>query len=452
MKKKSNIFVRLINGLGRLLDKILITPIIKLMLKFMDLVNVIGRWIDRISGNKSFLLIASLLLAFTTFIIIDRESDITIDQYAEILYKQPVTAVYNEELYVIEGLPETVDITLVGQKRHIFLAKQSPSKGVTVDLTGMKPGQHKVNLKYSQRLKSLDYKLDPSEVTITIYKKVSATKSLSYDVLHSDNLDTKLYIDKVTLDRSEVIVKGSQESLDKVATVKALIDVNDIPKNATGDVTLKDVGLVAYDANGKVIKVEIVPKSIDCKLKITSPSKEVPVKIIPTGNISLGKSIKSIDSSISKITVYGKESAVEKLDQISVKVDVNNLKEDKTFNITLEKPSGITEMSETQINVTIHLDSSDSKIIKDVRIRTENLADNLTVNALSASDSTVDVKVTGSSEAIKDITADNIKAYIDLKNAKIGENKVKVKVTGDDVTLDYEVKTNKTVTVVVMQK
>ena len=101
MKKRSNIFVRLINGLGRLLDKILITPIIKLMLKFMDLVNVIGKWIDRISGNKSFLLIASLLLAFTTFIIIDRESDITIDQYAEILYKQPVTAVYNEELYVI---------------------------------------------------------------------------------------------------------------------------------------------------------------------------------------------------------------------------------------------------------------------------------------------------------------------------------------------------------------
>ena len=28
-----------------------------------------------------------------------------IDQYAEVLYDQPVTAVYNEELYVVEGLP-----------------------------------------------------------------------------------------------------------------------------------------------------------------------------------------------------------------------------------------------------------------------------------------------------------------------------------------------------------
>jgi len=38
--------------------------------------------------------------------------------------KQKVIPTYNEELYVVEGLPKTVDITLIGQKRHIFLAKQ----------------------------------------------------------------------------------------------------------------------------------------------------------------------------------------------------------------------------------------------------------------------------------------------------------------------------------------
>ena len=164
------------------------------------------------------------------------------------------------------------------------------------------------------------------------------------------------------------------------------------------------------------------------------------------------KFVKSIDSNVSKVTISGKESVVDKLEQITVKVDVDNLKKDETFNITLKKPAGITEMSVTQISVTVKLDVSDSKVINDVRIRTENLADNLTVNALSANDSTVDVKVTGSKEAVDKITADNIKAYIDLKNAKIGENKLKVKVTGDDVTLKYEIKNNKTVTVVVMQK
>ena len=452
MKKKNNIFVKLFRPLGKLIDKLLIRPVTKLILKLREWANSVASIFDKMSNNKSFLLFVSLILAFGSFIIIDRERDVAMDQYAEIMYNQPVTAVYNDVQYVIEGLPETVDITLIGQKRHIFLAKQSPSKGVTVDLTGLKPGEHKVKLKYSQGLKSLEYKLDPSEVTITIYEKVSASKSLTYDILHSDELDSKLYINKVTLDRSEVIVKGSQKSLDKVASVRALIDVRDIPKDATGEITLDNVSLVAYDTNGKIINVEVIPKTITAKLQITSPQKEVPIKVVPTGDVALGKSIKSIETNISKVTVYGKSSVVNNMDSLTVKVNVDELNADKTFNITLEKPDGITELSENQITVTVRLDQSDSKVVEGVRIRTENLADNYSVNALSANDSTVNVKVTGSSEAIKNITADNIKAYVDLKNAKVGENKLKVKVTGDDVTLNYEIVNNKTITVVVTEK
>ncbi len=454
MKKKSNIFVRLFRKLGSIFEKLIINPLTKLLIKGQSFIDAIGRYFDKMSSNKSFLLIVALVLAFATFVIIDREGDVAIDQYAEVLYDQPVTAVYNEELYVVEGLPEKVDITLLGQKRHIFLAKQSPSTGVTVDLTGYKPGQHKVRLKYSQRLKSLDYKLDPSEVTIIIYKKVSTTKTLSYDILHSDELSSKLYIDKVTLDRSEVIVKGSQKSLDKVASVKALVDAEKIPDNSTGEITLKDVPLVAYNANGKIMNVEIVPKTITCKVRVTSPRKEVPIKVIPSGTLALGKSIKSIDMSISKVTVYGKESAVDDLEQITVPIDVDGLSRDKTYNVTIEKPDGITELSTTQLTIKVTLSESSSKIIKNVKIITENLNDKYSVSALSAEDSTVDVQVTGSANAIKNVKVDNVKAFIDLSQAGPSKDpqNFKVQVTGDDVTLTYTVKTNKTISVLISEK
>ena len=194
MKKIIKPFKILFHHIGSFFDRLLITPITKFMLKIADIFKGNGKAIERIFNKKSTLIVVSLILAFGVFVLIDRESNIKIDQYAEILYKQPVSAIYNEESYVVEGLPKTVDITLVGQKRHIFLAKQAPSKGVSVDLTGLKPGNHKVTLKYSQRLKSLDYKLDPSTVTVTIYEKVSDTKSLTIDVLHKDNLNIKLYI------------------------------------------------------------------------------------------------------------------------------------------------------------------------------------------------------------------------------------------------------------------
>ena len=443
MKKISRFFGRIFRHIGLFFDKWLITPITKLILKIMSFGKSFAKAFDKVIGKKSTLLIVSLLLAFGVFIVIDQESNVMIDQYAEILYNQPVTAVYNEELYVVEGLPKDVDITLIGQRRHIFLAKQSPSKGVSVDLTGLKPGNHKVTLKYTQRLRSLDYKLDPSQVTVTFYEKVSENRTLTYDLLHQDSLDTKLYISNVEIDRNDVIIKGAQYKLDEVAAVKALIDVKNIPNPKAGDITVKDIPLVAYDNNGKIVDVEIVPKTVSANVTITSPSKEIPVKVVPKGNLAFGKSIKSMDTSLSKITVYGSEEAIESIEQLEVEIDVKGLEKDKEYNVTLKKPKGITELSSKTMTVKVIIDNSSSKEFPNISIQSENLDSRYKVQALSDNDRQVTVVVKGSEDAINSIQPSDISAYIDLKNYGVGEHEVEVKVTGSDLKLSYSSKTKK---------
>ena len=451
MKKKDNFFVKLFRRIGIFFDKLIISPITRIILKIMDLSKNWAKNLDRLSGKKSTLLIVSLLLAFIVFIYIDNESNVMIDQYAEILYDQPVTAVYNEELYVVDGLPKTVDITLIGQRRHIFLAKQSPSKGVSVDLTGLKPGTHKVSLKYTQRLKSLDYKLDPTQVNVTIYEKVSENRPLSYDVLHLDKLDSKLYINNVEIDRSDVIIKGAQYKLDKVASVKALLDVNSIPNPKAGDITVKDIPLVAYDNDGNILDVEIVPKTVSANVTITSPSKEVPIRVVPKGNLAFGKSIKSITPNISTVTVYGEQSAVDQLQQLDVEVDVKGLEKDKEYNITLKKPKGITDLSSKNINVKVVVDNSSSKEFENVSITTKNLDSGYKVQAATDSDRQVTVVVKGSEESLNNIKDSDITAYVDLKNYGEGTHEVEVKVTGTDLKLSYASKTKK-VKIVITKK
>ena len=443
MKKIGNTLVRIIKAIGLFFDKWLITPLTKLIIKLIRLIKDLTKRFDKVSGKKSTLIIVSLILAFGVFFVIDRESNVMIDQYAEILYNQPVSAVYNEELYVVEGLPKTVDITLVGQRRHIFLAKQSPSKGVSVDLTGLKPGNHRVTLKYTQKLRSLDYKLDPSQVTVTIHEKVSENRTLTYDVLHQESLDTKLYISNAEIDRSEVIIKGAQYKLDKVANVKALLDVRNIPNPKAGEITVKDIPLVAYDNNGKKVNVEIVPKTVTANVVITSPSKEIPIRVVPKGNLAFGKSIKSMDTNISKVTVYGSQEAIDKIEQLEVEIDVKGLDRDKDFNVTLKRPKGITELSSKTMNVKVRLDNSSSKEIENIPVSSENLAPGLKVQALSENDRQVTVVVKGSEDAIKDINASDITAYIDLSNYGVGEHEVEVKVTGTDLKLAYASKTRK---------
>lgn len=443
MKKIIRSILKFFRHIGAFFDKWLITPITKLILKIIDFSKSNSKGLEKLVGKKQTLIVISLILALAVFFIVDSEGNTLIDQYAEILYDQKVSATYNEEAYVVEGLPDSVDITLVGQKRHIFLAKQSPSGEVTVDLTGLGPGQHKVNLRYTQQLSSIDYRIDPSTVTITIYDKVSATKTLTYDILHQDSLDTKLNIDSVELDRSEVIVKGALYKLDKVATVRALVDVNNFPTQEAGELTLEDVPLVAYDEDGKVVDVEIVPKDVTAKVTISSPSKEVPIEIVPDGELAFGKAIKSLSSNIDSVTVYGSREALDKLDSLKVKVDVTGLDEDKEYTVTLKRPNGITEISENTITVNVTLDDSTTREIENISIATENLDSQYNVQALSEEDSKVTVVVTGSKSIIDNIDPSIIYAYVDLDGLGVGEHEVDVKVRGDDVKLTYTPKTKK---------
>lgn len=443
MKKTNRGIFKIFRYIGLFFDKWLISPITRIILKLMEIGRGSAKTFDRLAGKKSTLLVVSLILSFAVFIVIDRDANVMIDQYAEILYGQPVSAVYNEELYVVEGLPKTVDITLIGQRRHIFLAKQSPSKGVSVDLTGLKPGNHKVTLKYTQRLKSLDYKLDPSQVTVTIYEKVSENRSLTYDILNRDSLDTKLYISNVELDRSDVIIKGAQYKLEKVAAVKALLDVKNIPNPAAGEITVKDIPLAAYDTEGNILDVEIVPKNVAANVTITSPNKEIPVRVIPKGDLAFGKSIKSMDTNLSKITVYGDQSAIDAIEQLDVEIDVAGLEKDKEYNVTLKKPKGITELSSKTMTVKVVIDNSSTKEFENISIQSENLGNGLKVQALSDSDRQVTVVVKGSEDALKNVNAGDIKAYVDLKDFGVGEHEVDVNVTGNDNKLSYSSKTKK---------
>ena len=449
MKKIIRGIGKLFAHIGSFFDKWLITPITKLILKIQDFFKKNSKNLERFIGKKQTLIVISLILALCVFFIIDGESSALIDQYAEVLYDQPVTAIYNEEAYVVEGLPDTVDITLVGQKRHIFLAKQSPSEGVTVDLTGLGPGQHKVTLRYSQRLKSLDYRLDPSTVTVTIYDKVSATKTLTYDILHQDNLDSKLNIESVELDRSEVIVKGAEYKLKQVASVRALVDVDQFTSQEAGEMTLNDVSLVAYDTDGKVVDVEIVPKTVTAKVVITSPSKSVPLEIVPEGEMAFGKAIQSLSTSVNSVEIYGSEEALANIDSLPVKIDVAGLSENKDFTVTLEKPAGVTDISVKTVTVKVTVDDSVSREFENISIATENLdTSRYSVQAASEADSRVTVVVTGSKSLVDNLDPSILTAYVDLDGLGPGEHDVEVQVAGDDLKLSYASKV-KTVKVII---
>ena len=263
-----------------------------------------------------------------------------------------------------------------------------------------------------------------------------------HDIIHKDKLDTKLNIEGVTLSRDNVIIKGAEYKLEKVASVKALIDVENLNNPKVGSVTMKDVPLVAYDKDGKVLDVEIVPQKVEATIKISSPSKTVPIKVETKGTLD-NMAIKSLTPSATSVTVYGDEVSLEDIENVVAEIDINGVKENKKYNVNLKKPSGVRQMSINKITVNMELDNITSKELTGIKINSVNLASGLKVQALSKEDSSITVILEGSSSVIKNIEASSINAYIDLADLTPGDREVEIKVTGNDNRVIYKSKVKK---------
>lgn len=434
---------RFIKKITNFVDKKIIVPSTKLVLLITSKFDTNSRKFENLLSRNNTLLFVSLFLAVIIFIVIDQKIIVFTDNAAEVLKNQPVTSIYNEEAYVVEGLPDTVDITLIGSKTDLYIAKQSSSHEVTVDLNGLKPGTHKVNIEYNQNVGNIDYMVNPSTATVIIYQKVSETRTLSYDILHQDSLDSKFIIDSVDYSTDKVVIKGAEHQLKNVASVKALVDINNLVNQEVGSVALKDVQLKAYDNDGNVVDVEIVPAKIDVNVNISSPSKEVPIKVIPNGEVGFGLAIDSININESKVTVYGDEETLADLKYIPVEIDVGELKENREYKLELTKPVGVRSMSINNVTVNVSLSAVSNKTLDNVGIEPRNLSENLKVQALDESSSLISVTLKGVSSVVENITTDDVTAYIDLDGYTAGTYEVDVQVEGNDVRVQYAPKVKK---------
>lgn len=441
-------------GIYNILDRFIITPISRLIVLISRKIKSNSNIIERTLNKQHMLIYLSLIFAVGVFFLVDSRVISLVETEAEVISEQPVKVIYNEEAYVVEGIPDTVDITLIGRKSDLYLSKQLGDHEVSLDLSGLGIGEHKVYLSYTQAIDSINYKLDPSYVLVIIKEKISTIKTIGYDLMNQDALDQKLSVGEVELDRSEVVVKGSKETLEQVATVKAIIDLSNEELKDSGTYTLDNLKLIAYDGNGKALnKVEIVPKNISAKVTLDSYSTEVPVRIITKGTATVGTAISSINSSVNRIRIYGDKEVLDKIQNVPIEIDINGLNSGKTFNVTIVKPAGIRYMSETTASIEVGVGTETSAEIENIAVEHKNLGGSYTAGAINIDHTNVTVIVKGVKNVIEELIDDptGIKAYVDLSDYGVGSHNVPVIVEGNDPRVEYVSKT-KTINVVIAAK
>lgn len=279
---------------------------------------------------------------------------------------------------------------------------------------------------------------------------ISDYRTLSYELKNEDELEESLSVKYVDLSLTSIVIKGNRNDVDRVDTVKALIDLDDLDIEEEGEYDTEELEIVAYDEDGKEVKDIEFASNVTARVQISSFSKSVKIEVVPKGKLIDGKAIgRTQIMGDNYVTIYGSEKALEDIETLKVEVDVEGLgnEESKEYKVSLTKPEGVTSISETHCDIEIYFEDIIENEFTVDDIKMKNLDSSLSASFKSEKDKEVVIVVSGAESVINSMSRYSIEAYVDLKDLKEGEHELEVQIDNKDARVSYTVKNKITVAI-----
>lgn len=400
-------------------------------------------WLDKLLFNQKHGKLVALVLALFFYIAMSGGEDLfKTDEISKSLGKLKVEQRISTEIYEVNNLPEEVEVTAIGDISDIKNMKSQNIK-IVANMTDLTEGTHDVTLEVENAPNRVKIIVEPSNATVTIKKKVIKRFSVGFDYVNRSSMNNRYDLSEPELEQGEVFVRASKDTLDKIAYVKALIKVD---ADTTKDFE-QQAKIVAYDQDGnRMDNVDIIPGDMKAKVKVTSPSKEVPLTLVPTGNVPDNKAIESFTMDHETVKLYGKQEALDKIDELPITIPASTLTQDREISMPVPLMNGVSATNVDVVNITIKLADSKDTIVKDVPIEIINGTKGL--NYSISGNSTSDVTVKGAKKVIDKIEKGDIKITVDVsKIDKAGTySDMALSVEGKNKLATYELK-NATISV-----
>ena len=407
----------------------------------------ISAWMDRILFSQRYGKLVALLLAVFVYAIInigDSASSLFETKQVYTFKAQTVNVLVNEETYEVSGLPETVDVQLLGDINDLQMVRQQNSLSVVADLRQLGEGRSDVELEVQNIPSRLEVIIEPGTVSVELKKKQTQTYALGYDFVNQSEMDATYDRGTPEFDEDTVTVRASEDTLNRVSYVKALIDVSGVMSDFE-----TDAPLAAYDENGDRLEVDIIPSTMHVSISVTQPKKTVPIEVIQVGTMEEGLAISTCTLSDEEITLYAKQSVLDQIDHIEISLPVSNITSDRTLAMPITLPQGVTQASLSSVSVSVTVGERTSATFSDVQVRLINQEAEIDGMPITLDPRTVSVTVSGSEEMLQNITKEDIMVTADLKGiTAAGERQLTLSVSGPNRLVEYQLETSEiTVTV-----
>ncbi|MEQ6378560.1 CdaR family protein [Bacillaceae bacterium S4-13-56] len=351
----------------------------------------------------------------------------------------PLEVKMDEEKYVVRGVPEVVNVTLSGPNSILTPAVRQLTFQAYIDLTNLEPGEHTVSVQTSGIANQLAAYVEPDTVTVTLEERASGTYDVELELIGESSLSPDVELGKPTITPSQVEVTGPKTEVDRIAMVKALINVTD----ATTSIQNQEAPIKVYDYQGNELNVFVQPSNVRVTLPIESPSKSVPFELETTGELPEGLSLATIKSDQVSVTLYGPQNILDKIDQLeTIKVDLSTVTDDTVLDLDIPLPPGVRRSDPEKIRVTIEVEETEELVIEDVPIQVKNNNQNRNITFINPENEMVSITVNGTKDQLEGLTSDDFEVSIDVGDYYTGEFETDIIVDGpDDLNFETNIKT-----------
>ena len=403
--------------------------------------NYINQTLDRILASKVSVLSLALVMAVFLFISVEGNSQMSTTSGTTIDNIPVKVEGLNDDLE-LTGVPEKVQVGLIGPSVDIYQARIVGNYEVYLEVNDLQVGEHTLKLKTRNFPDTLTVMVVPDTLKIKLSQKETETFELGYRFFNEDQLDSKYSVSVDEMSIHNVTIRASQETLKKIDSVEACVDVANQTEAFEQDAKIK-----AFDTNGEEMNVDISPTTVHVKCNVASYSKTVPIKANFIGTIPTGYQIANYSLSQTEVTIYGQEKDINGIQEVNVDIDVSDLKTSQTLtNIELKKVTGINKFSKNTVDVSIEVEKVITKKFDHIPIKVLNNTENYSVSFAGESQF-ASVSITGSEAKMNTLTADNIQATIDIDGLKVGTRHVNVGVAVDDDKLKIELLSSSKITI-----
>ncbi|RBW67803.1 CdaR family protein [Bacillus taeanensis] len=389
---------------------------------------------DKFLKSNWFLKIISFLLALMLYTIVGMSENPSaapnptsplpkVTEGTEIIKDVELVPYYDQERYIISGLPATVDVELEGSNNQIIMEKLKKNFEVYVDLQNLTPGKHTVRLKHKDFSDELEVRIDPSSVNVTIDEKKTKDFPIDIDLINETSLPEGYTAEEPIATPTTVTVTGTDEQLNQIGFIKGFIDVKSVKETIT-----KTVPINVFDINGNEIQgLQINPSVIDVKVPIKGPNKTVPLKVSTKGSLKEGFSIQSLEIEPREVTVFGSKETLEEIEYIDgITIDLSSITSDTTLELEIPLPKDVKTVDPKKVKATIQIGKQETRTFENIPIKVTGLPDGFEFSFSEPESGFINLELTGAASILEKLEQTELEAYVDVSELSEGEHDVPV--------------------------